>query len=429
MDMISSLPDCLLHLIMSFLTAQDAVRTCILAKRWMNLWTTLPFLDFDLSKFEYDGKEDGFEPRSKKFDKFRDFVCMTLEHREASYLQKFHLSCTEISKFNDNYDMFIQSCIGYALKHNLQWLKIDYELLGPPPLGVFTCASLVDVSLFSFFSYSIRAQGNSIDVINLPCLRRLYLRGFILYQDFVNKLFSGCPVLGFLHLENCEMNFSTMNTQSLKYLKVVCSPKCHKALEKRTGQLINAPNLLSFYLRICPRIIGDKMLLKMPSLTSAISDVHMPKYSSYEGKSNMIFGLSNVQSLILCGTGIIMDLLENGLLNCPEFSNLKDLSVKGLCLYHHFSSLVSFLNLCPNLEKLSLSHHDNCCWVHACGNQEPLQMASFKCKLLKTVDVKFFKYDSKSLQIVKYLQDITFNSMAEINMSSHSDSCLTSLQW
>lgn len=46
-DRISSLPDDVLHCILSFLEAIDAVRTCVLSCRWKLVWTTLPFLSFE----------------------------------------------------------------------------------------------------------------------------------------------------------------------------------------------------------------------------------------------------------------------------------------------------------------------------------------------------------------------------------------------
>ncbi|KAJ4789755.1 F-box/RNI-like/FBD-like domains-containing protein [Rhynchospora pubera] len=198
-DMISSLPDCLIHLIMSFLTAQEAVQTCVLSKRWKNLWTTLPFLDFDLYKFEYDGKSDDsewddVELERIKFEKFRDFVNTTLLLRDGSDLHKLHLSLDDLKNDVHKYHMIIRSWILYALKHNIQVLDINFESVAFMPLGVFTCASLVDASL------DYPNALNHIKVINLPCLRRLYMHGAELNQDSVDKLLRGCPVLEFLHL-------------------------------------------------------------------------------------------------------------------------------------------------------------------------------------------------------------------------------------
>ncbi|KAJ4744585.1 F-box/RNI-like superfamily protein [Rhynchospora pubera] len=407
-DMISSLPDCLIHLIMSFLTAQEAVQTCVLSKRWQYLWTTLPFLDFDVRNFKCDIKSDDNEwdfdvPRIKKFEKFRDFVSTTLLLRKASDLHKLRLSCLDDGRYSlHQYHVIVKSWILYALKHNLQVFKIGFDLEGSLPLGVFNCASLVDASLSSFISF------DHVKVIDLPCLRRLFLGGTKLNQEFVEKLFSGCPMLEFLQLEDCCKGFSAINSQSLKYLKMQCACVCDETEKKM--ELINAPNLLSFCYDMCPFVIGDKILLKMPLLTSAciFSDMR-PSDIPYNGKGILI-GLSNVQYLKLSGGGI-KELLENELLSCPEFSNLKNLSVRGFCLHHRFNLLASFLNHCPNLEKLSL-----CCYACSChmtvqeyGNQEPLVIAPYKGNQLKTVEVEFsefFKRSSDFPQFVKYLQDL-----------------------
>uniref|UniRef100_A0ACD5Z7V1 Uncharacterized protein n=1 Tax=Avena sativa TaxID=4498 RepID=A0ACD5Z7V1_AVESA len=37
-DHIGALPDCILHHVLSFLPVQAAVRTCVLARRWHDLW-------------------------------------------------------------------------------------------------------------------------------------------------------------------------------------------------------------------------------------------------------------------------------------------------------------------------------------------------------------------------------------------------------
>ncbi|KAJ4782358.1 F-box family protein [Rhynchospora pubera] len=277
-DMISSLPDCLIHVIMSFLTAQEAVRTCILSKRWEKLWTTLPFLDFDMSKFECDDKPDGRGCIDGKFERFLDFVSMTLLHRDTTDMHKFHVSFSGKMHRSSKRVMFIRSWIVYALKHNVQVFKFDSDVQdllvnSSLPLDVFTCASLVDVSISRTF----------------------------------------------------------------------------------------------------PRV------------------------------------------------GNIKDLLVYELLNCLEFSNLKDLSVECLCLSCHFILIVSFLNDCPNLEKLSLHrigfHCEHGEEVHV--NQESLKIAPFKGGRLKTVDVQFYRHDYSVPRVWKYLQDhITENSRAQIIMTS-----------
>ncbi|KAJ4809093.1 F-box/RNI-like superfamily protein [Rhynchospora pubera] len=418
-DMISSLPDCLIHLIMSFLTAQQAVRTCVLSKRWKHLWTTLPFLDFDVLKFECDGESEGGDPQSIKLEKFRDFVSMTLLLREASDVHTFRLFCFGISPLPKCH-MFVRSWIAYALKHNVQVFKFDYDcdhhlLLLPSslPLGFFNCASLVDASITYIFPLL-----NIINVINLPCLRRLYLEDIYLDQDVVDKLLCGCPVLELLHLKDCDREYSTINSQNLKYL--VVEDRVSYLETEREMELINTPNLLSFRYTTNIKSFGPKMFLKVPSLTSAyvcINDMSWEgSKSCFKGKSNILIGLSNVQNLKLSGS-MLKDLLEKELSNCPEFSNLKDLSVDELCLSCHFNLLASFLNRCPYLEKLSLKDAVYCkSQMH--GIQELLKIAPFNGKRLTTVEFKFYKREKSFPQVVKYLQDITENSRAQINVTS-----------
>ncbi|CAL4986886.1 unnamed protein product [Urochloa decumbens] len=50
-DLLSALPDSLLHVIMSSLKARQAVQTCVLSTRWRDLWRSVPCLDIDLAEF------------------------------------------------------------------------------------------------------------------------------------------------------------------------------------------------------------------------------------------------------------------------------------------------------------------------------------------------------------------------------------------
>uniref|UniRef100_A0A0D3HJA5 F-box domain-containing protein n=1 Tax=Oryza barthii TaxID=65489 RepID=A0A0D3HJA5_9ORYZ len=43
-DLTGALPDAMLHRILSLLPAQEAVRTCVLARRWRHLWRSAPGL-------------------------------------------------------------------------------------------------------------------------------------------------------------------------------------------------------------------------------------------------------------------------------------------------------------------------------------------------------------------------------------------------
>ncbi|KAJ3701097.1 hypothetical protein LUZ61_004802 [Rhynchospora tenuis] len=301
----------------------------------------------------------------------------------------------------------MRSWIPYALKQNLQVLDIDHVQECSIPPSVFSCASLVDASL----GYSVKSVHN-IKVINLPFLKRLSLKGTHINQDFVDKLFCGCPVLECLNLERCRRDFSTLNSQNLKYLNARTWSPCG-GTDKRMA-LINTSNLLSFCDSICPYLCGQKLLLKMPSLTSA--SICMAKcHHWHHYKSNILIGLSNVQILQLSGVRI-KEFLEADLSHCPEFANAKDLSVDGLCLSCHFYILASFLNHFPNLENLSLYYRGCSCEVRV-PVKKSLKIVPFEGMQLKTVEVKFSKSDKYFPRVVKNMQDCTKNSRAQINMT------------
>ncbi|PIA57988.1 hypothetical protein AQUCO_00500132v1 [Aquilegia coerulea] len=87
-DKLSSLPEPILHHILSFLDMKHVVQTSILSTRWRYLWVSLPFLSFDHAVFLRC-----LESCSPiyPYKKFVDFVDQVLFHRNNSIIQKFKL--------------------------------------------------------------------------------------------------------------------------------------------------------------------------------------------------------------------------------------------------------------------------------------------------------------------------------------------------
>ncbi|KAJ3687055.1 hypothetical protein LUZ61_016219 [Rhynchospora tenuis] len=78
LDRLSKLPDEILHRIMSFMKVRHTVQTCILSKRWKNLWRQLPYLNFNRLDF-------------RNCCQFDCFVDSFLKHRGTSGIETFHL--------------------------------------------------------------------------------------------------------------------------------------------------------------------------------------------------------------------------------------------------------------------------------------------------------------------------------------------------
>jgi len=70
-DIISTMSDCIILHIMDFLTTKKAVQTCIISKRWKDLWKHLRTLNISHVHF-------------KRADFFKKFLNKVLKHREKS---------------------------------------------------------------------------------------------------------------------------------------------------------------------------------------------------------------------------------------------------------------------------------------------------------------------------------------------------------
>ncbi|XP_023638416.1 F-box protein At3g59000 isoform X2 [Capsella rubella] len=91
MDRISTLPDELLCLILSFLTTKEAALTSILSVRWRNLLAFVPNLDIDDYAFLHP--EMGKREREGVLQSFMAFVDRVLALQGNSPINKFSLKC------------------------------------------------------------------------------------------------------------------------------------------------------------------------------------------------------------------------------------------------------------------------------------------------------------------------------------------------
>ncbi|KAK1661631.1 hypothetical protein QYE76_049790 [Lolium multiflorum] len=80
-DRLSSLPDAMLHHMMSFLPMPEVVHTSLLSPRWRYLWTSTPFVHIDHLDFQDD---TGNWTEVDRIEKFMDQL-LRLRDRTASY--------------------------------------------------------------------------------------------------------------------------------------------------------------------------------------------------------------------------------------------------------------------------------------------------------------------------------------------------------
>nr|CAB3487121.1 unnamed protein product [Digitaria exilis] len=99
-DRLSSLPDALLHTIMSFLPARQAVQTCVLSRRWEDLWCSMPCISIDQQEFDMaaSGNMNDLE-NARESSRFEEFVNSLLMFHKAPSLEMFRFHVTRPYKF------------------------------------------------------------------------------------------------------------------------------------------------------------------------------------------------------------------------------------------------------------------------------------------------------------------------------------------
>ncbi|CAL5016841.1 unnamed protein product [Urochloa decumbens] len=191
-DRLSSLPDKLLHNIMSFLPAWQAVQTCVLSPTWRNLWRSMPCLDID--QREFDAAASRLEPGAIA--------------RPGNAAQV--ASCWGCA----GRGVFAQKLRSGAGCPVLEDLRIERCLLDSPEITCHTLKRLVVIDCGSYF--------DSVLTITAPALASFHLamattgcnwRGIIVVNEMPSLVkASVCSS----HVASCKLLCSLVNVQMLE---------------------------------------------------------------------------------------------------------------------------------------------------------------------------------------------------------------------
>ncbi|PNX95440.1 F-box family protein [Trifolium pratense] len=234
-DRLSDLPDHLLLHIIQFMITKHGVQTCVLSRRWKNLWKRLTNINSHRHHFDqYNGVI---------FDKF---VSQFLSGRDNS------IPLHSIS-YRTNYEIPPKTNIPlelmeYATSHNVQQLEINTQIdnisnLELPP-SIFNCYSLTSLTL------CLRDVDNHTTTImfpksfNLPALNTLTLGHFTFFtsDNGYAEPFSTCNMLNKLVIVACKLQddaqglciwnskvsdlaIARINRDSNMHQVILCTPK------------------------------------------------------------------------------------------------------------------------------------------------------------------------------------------------------------
>ncbi|TVU16830.1 hypothetical protein EJB05_36985, partial [Eragrostis curvula] len=390
---IDELPDGVLEHIVGFLPAEEAVRTCVLARSWRHRWKSAAALRIISTGSEF----------LAPVDRLREFMEHLLPARDGVPLDLCELRLGDLNTLLT--DEAVLSRVDHWFRHavgcNVQVLKLhmvtnSFHELDDPPL----------VSLN---------------------LTRLELFGVVLQNSFLN--FSGCPNLERLEFESCNLEWGSTSPvlfQSLKHLRITdCGLALGVDLDSRG--CISAPNLVSLVLE---KFFGDTPLFKsMPSLMEASVTLDTCEdrcelwHANYwdcnsescdtsaktpGGNNNSVLleGLSKAKSLLLISEPTVY-IFKRDMRQCPMFSNLRKLWLNDCwCVPDDFKMLACILEHSPILEKLTLQlfsegpNHK----MELEGSISPIGRSPVISEYLKTVEVKCEVVDARILKVLNFLR-------------------------
>lgn len=307
MDRISNLSNEIICHIVSFLSAKEATVASVLSKRWQNLYTIIPNLEFD-NTLENQGS-------------LKDFLNGLLALPASSRIKNVSIKCRGRDGPNRHADLNRFLC--NVLKRGVLKLKLDiwvtlnggYSL----PVEIFTCKTLVELELGSILQIDLVPE-NAL----LPALKTLTIDS-VRFSDqsgcAFQKLISSCPVLVELGILNVEW-------EQWEWSRRVSSP----TLERLTinhryyfayigniyydmeGITFDTPSLTNLkYYDFAPQ---SYPMVNLDSLVEATVGLKLPLHHAWTGEyarhgdtipsvTNLIKGLRNVETLNLTCTDTV----------------------------------------------------------------------------------------------------------------------------
>ncbi|KAJ1276245.1 hypothetical protein BS78_05G199900 [Paspalum vaginatum] len=415
-DRLSALPDCLLHAVMSFLKAREAVQTCVLSKRWRHLWRSMSCLDIVY----------------KELTKTKAAPQVLLLATTATLLVPTAMTMTvpilivPTALVPTTTTMTTPGSAGSILRTSLTVnlvLRCDMALLESFRLNIGEGRAAHRQSqawgwLRRAMKFSTPAPHPSIKREGWTTsnsswnLKRLHLCNVFLDNLFAEHVGSVCRSLQDLELDGCTCKIQAITSHSMESLVLknckwrelaeITSPTLKTLVidgGSNTGTcplVILAPAVAYLHLAVNALEYGGSISIhEMPSLDKA--SIHIEcryRSSTYKSKFdvnqlNLIRSLSNVKSLEVSGLGITVFGKKP---TSQEFKNRRNLLLGNCGISDH--QLRFFLNSSPNLERITLRHYKFSNYSEENEATYKLNESSSKCRRLD------FRYENLKLEII-----------------------------
>ncbi|CAN8257318.1 unnamed protein product [Cochlearia groenlandica] len=328
-DFISSLPDAILHLILSTIPTKSAIRTSALSTRWRNVWSETPSLSID-----------SYRVVSGSINK-------TLDSFSAPKISSFHLRTSLINRIQH-----VNSWIDFAFSRYAEKLSLE-----------FRDVRVRDYKLPDFFYSNSTVKQILIDsgsvVLTPRCdvswtsLKNLSLSYCKISDDSLVKILSGCPLLESLELLFCD---------EFRRLDLSHSPFLKRLEMDRSDWFLGPTEIVAPHVH-CLRLRHSRLpcrLLDVSCLIEANLNVYFCDLGTLTAdflQSNvikMLAKLCNVKNLTIGAT--FLQMLSLAVLCGVSFPTLKveSLTLETMIVRSVVPGLTKLLQNSPVLRKLTI---------------------------------------------------------------------------
>nr|CAB3495087.1 unnamed protein product [Digitaria exilis] len=216
----------------SFLEARQLVQTCVLSRRWRNLWRSVPRIN--ATHHEFDGMAESDEERSVLFKKFTNAFLklrdpVTLDAFRLNYCMPGYQESVDPHAESEDANLWIQ----HALQSNARSVEVE----------IWNGDLLLNAAVF--------ASNCFLTSLQLSCV--------ILRRGFFRNLQTGCTALERLLLSGCAIYDIEISSETVKLKMQKNSQWCPKFNNLTALTLgdwcLSADYVLIVFLQNCPNLV------------------------------------------------------------------------------------------------------------------------------------------------------------------------------